>query len=230
MHTHTQHTHNTHTHNGHPFSFLLGWGCLFFAALGSCDPNCDDSTQKCCSSSRGNRPLDRRDGRPTNSANSRPGEKKKKKKKKNRKKRETFFDWGERVGRPSASAKTQLAPPHPHRNTILRSTGRSPGISHTSTVCLTRRLADLFIHLRLLSTAKAGHTLFLLFNYETFQKYQEEEERRSNFCPVHLFAGHHSRRVSPSSGCQKQLSLFLSSFETLVDGQQINQRNGMKSK
>ena len=49
-HAHTSHTH-THTHNGLPFGSSCLLDQFFCGGVGPYDQNCDDSTQKCCSSS-----------------------------------------------------------------------------------------------------------------------------------------------------------------------------------
>lgn len=162
MHTHTQHTHNTHTHNGHPFSFLLGWGCLFFAALGSCDPNCDDSTQKCCSSSRGNRPLDRRDGRPTNSANSRPGEKKKKKKKKIGKNGKHFSTGERELGGPAQAQKHNLHLPTRTGTQFFDRPGARPAY-HTHPPCISLAVWPIYLFICGSSLLPKTDTHFFFF-------------------------------------------------------------------
>jgi hypothetical protein len=136
-HTHT-HTQHTHTHNGHPFSFLLLWwgGVCFLRLLG--DPKTVTTRHKSVAAEETGHWIDETGDRPTRQTLDRGRRRRKK-----GKKRETFFDWA------SASANPCTSFPPEHNSSIDRV---------RPCVFLTCRLADLFIHPRLSSTAKVGHT------------------------------------------------------------------------
>ncbi len=173
IHTHSHahtHTHNIHTHNGHPFSFLLlWWGVSVFCGpwlLG--DPKTVTTRHKSVAAEETGHWIDETGDRPTRQTLDR-GRK--------RKKTGNIF----RLGRVGPAQAQILSPPHPHRNTILRSTG-------LARVCLTFAVWPIYLFIRGSPLLPKTDTLLLLFNYKTFQKFQEES--RSNYVQFNLFAGH----------------------------------------